>query len=132
LSQPEPGQVDGDTTHVPVAGAADAALTGRVAALMGRGSQTDQRADLAAVLEASPGELPAVGLRAVNSGPNFPPSSGLIFPPSRVLICPGVQGRESLVGVEGPKAPAGWRGGAPPSLSTTFVAFFWRCSVLFS
>ncbi len=64
LPQPDPGQVDGDATEVSVAGAADAALATRVPALEGRRGQAHEAADLAAVLEASPGELPAVGLGA--------------------------------------------------------------------
>ena len=63
-AQPEPGQVDGDAADVTVAGSADAAFSGRIAALVWGRGQAHQGTDLAAVLESSPGELPGIGLGA--------------------------------------------------------------------
>ncbi len=51
LTQPDPGQVDGDTSDVSVAGSADAAFSGRIAALVGSPGQADKATDLPAFLK---------------------------------------------------------------------------------
>src|SRR6266566_1970800 len=59
VSQPGPGQVDGNAADVSIAGAADPLLVAGLTALIRRGDQARERADLTAIAESSPGELAA-------------------------------------------------------------------------
>jgi hypothetical protein len=64
LTQPDPGQVDRDAADVAVAGSADAAFPGRIAALVRGPGQAHEGTDLPAILERPPRKLPGIGLGA--------------------------------------------------------------------